>query len=85
MASYNLMKRADRDRMLADRKAEIAAIDAGLWPRTIDDDMRWGWARTFHDKAEKAAYARFMCLGDVAYLERIPARIASGELSHWEA
>ncbi len=74
MASYNLMKKTDRDHMLADRRAEIAAVDEGRWPRDINDEMRWGATRTFHDRAEKAAYARRMCMADVTYLDGIPTR-----------
>lgn len=85
MASYNRMKRADREREIADRKAEIAAIDQGTWPRDIDDDFRWGANRYFHDNAEKAAYARKLCMDDVTYLEGIPGRIALGYLQNWEA
>ena len=85
MAAYNLMKRMDRERMLADREAEIAAIDAGMWPRNIDDEYRWGAGVTFRDMAEKAAYARKLCVADVQYLNQIPARIAGGYLTNWEA
>lgn len=85
MASYNRMKVADRKREIDDRKAEIAAIDAGTWPRDLDDDMRWGICHHFRDAAEHAAYARRMCLDVVDYLEAIPARIKAGELPGWEA
>jgi len=85
MVSYNYMKRADRERAIADRKAEIAAVDAGQWPRDLDDEMRWGVNKHFHDRAEKAAYARKLCADEVAYLEGIPARIEAGFLQNWEA
>ena len=84
MASYNLTKKADRARMRADRMAEVAAIDAGQWPRDIDDNMRWGACRTFHDMAEKALYARQMCMTEVEYLDGVPTRIVAGELAGWE-
>lgn len=84
MASYNLMKKADRDRQRSNRMAEVDAIDEGRWPRDINDEMRWGATRTFYDGAEKAAYARRMCMADVAYLDGIPDRITAGELPGWE-
>jgi len=79
MVCYNRIKKADREREIADRKAEIAAIDAGQWPRDIDDEFRWVANRGFAD-----AYARNLCVAEVAYLEAIPARVASGELTGWE-
>jgi hypothetical protein len=85
MSSYNYMKRADRERALSERKSEIDAIDAGTWPRDINDDMRWGVLLTFHDRAEKAGYARKCCENEVNYLEGIPARIKAGFLQNWEA
>lgn len=85
MACYNRTKAADRQREITDRKAEITAIDAGTWPRDLDDDMRWGATKTFHDAAEKAAYARALCVDEVAYLQGIPARVQAGELPGWEA
>ena len=81
---YNRTKSASRQQELADRKDEIAAIDNGTWPRDMDDEYRWGALRSFHDMAEKAAYARSLCTLDVEYLEGIPARIATGELLGWE-
>lgn len=44
MASYNFMKAGDRSRCRADRKAEIAAVREGRWPRDINDEMRWLYA-----------------------------------------
>lgn len=87
MASYNLMKRADRDRLKADRVAEIEAIDSGTWPRDLNDDMRWGAGRHFHDKAEKATYARRMCANEVDYLRDLQRRIDAKvpDLLGWEA
>ena len=45
---YNLLLHTDRARLRADRTAEIAAIDAGQWPRNegalgenTDDIRRW--------------------------------------------
>lgn len=85
MASYNRMKAADRAREMADRMAEVEAIDNGTWPRSLDDDMRWGPNQRFHDVTEKATYARKLCMADVTYLEAIPARVVAGELPGWEA
>lgn len=85
MACYNRTKAASRKQEIEDRKAEIAAIDAGTWPRDLDDAMRWGANKTFHDAAEKAEYARTGCWAEVVYLEDIPARIEAGELPGWEA
>lgn len=84
MACYNRMKAESRKQEIADRKAEIAAIDNGTWPRNIDDDMRWGPNKTFRDMAEKAQYVRTLCVDEVAYLNGIPPRIVSGELKGWE-
>lgn len=85
MASYNRMKAESRRLEIADLKAELAAIENGTWPRDLNDDFRWGSQRTFHDKAEKAAYVESIITSEIAYLENIPARIESGELSGgWE-
>ena len=85
MSAYNRMKPADRAREVLSLQAELAAIDNGTWPRDLNDDFRWGSQRYFHDKAEKAAYVRGILTSEIAYLENIPARIRSGELSGgWE-
>ncbi len=84
MSCYNRMKNASRQQEITDRKAEIAAIDGGTWPRDMNDEYRWGVNKTFHDMTEKAVYARSLCLTEVEYLEGIPARIAAGELPGWE-
>ncbi len=80
MSSYNLTKRADRERLVADRRAEIAAIDNGAWPRDINDSFRW----STNTNRTAAAHARAMCLADIEYAEGIPARISAGELPGWE-
>lgn len=91
MASYNLMKRADRERKLADCKAEVTAIEAGTWPRNLDDQYRWADARTCPHNPPgvnhkiQADYAKQMCMAEIAYLEGVPARVAAGELPGWEA
>jgi len=81
------MKADSRKQELADRNAEIAAIDAGMWPRNLDDEMRWGANKTFHDMAEKASYARQMCWAVVVYLEDLQERLEAGGdpcLTGWE-
>lgn len=74
MASYNLMKKADRDRMHEDRKAELDAILDGTWPRNLDDQMRWTAPRG----TDTIDWAKRMCLGDMAYLDNLEQRIAAG-------
>lgn len=90
MSFYNNTKRADRLRCIADRKAELTAIDSGEWPRDYDDLLRWGDTDTnpFSSYQEnqriRAAHAKKMCLLDIRYLEGIPARVLAGELPGWE-
>ena len=83
MACYNRMKAESREQEIKDRTAEVASIDAGKWPRDIDDDMRWGVNKTFHDVAEKAMYARRLCVSELAYLKGLTARTKAGELPGW--
>ena len=87
MAFYNLMRREDRDRLRADRVAEIAAIDSGEWPRSVDDSLRWGSSRYFVDGAERAEYARAMCVAEVEYLDALQKRVEAGDkdVIWWEA
>lgn len=84
MACYNRMKAESRKQEITDRKAEIAAVNNGLWPRDLDDEMRWGSTKTFHDMAEKAQYAKDMCWSVVFYLGDVQKRLESGELPGWE-
>ena len=86
MAIYNFAKAADRARCRAARQAEIAAIDAGTWPRDIDDAMRWGATKCFPSVAARAAFAREMCASEVAYVDGVDARIRAGDpsVSDWE-
>lgn len=51
----------DRARERADRMAEIAAIDAGHWPRSAGDVMRWHRYRYLTD-AQHRAHVRRMCV-----------------------
>ena len=87
MASYNFSKAADRARCRAERAAEVAAVDAGAWPRDINDDMRWGVMRTFYDAAGKATYARAMCVAEIEYIDGVDVRIKAGDpsVAGWEA
>lgn len=91
MACYNRTKRADREQEIADLRAEVAAVDAGTWPRDINDSFRWLNAPTNpylsarENQRIQADYAKRMCVSGIAYLEGIPARIAAGELPGWEA
>ena len=40
MTSYNRTKAEDRKREIADLKDEIAAVDAGKWPRDLRDSLK---------------------------------------------
>lgn len=80
MSSYNLMKKADRQRMRADRGGEIKALQDGTWPRTIDEQMRWG-ATTRETEQE---HAMRMCKADLAYLRDLEKRVQAGELEGYE-
>lgn len=86
MSTYNLMRRADRDRLRADRQAEIDAIDAGEWPRDTDDLLRWGADRSFNDHSEQATLARDLCAATIAYLDDLQERIGAGDpdVKDWE-
>lgn len=86
MSTYNLMRRADRDRLRADRQAEIDAIDAGEWPRDTDDLLRWGADRSFNDHRGHAALARDLCATTIAYLDDLQERIGAGDpdVKDWE-
>lgn len=87
MASYNRTKRADRDREIADRQAEIDAIKAGTWPRDINDRMRWGACRVFVDEHHRREYVVDMCQYDIDYLRDVQKRIEAGDpsVAGWEA
>lgn len=51
----------DRAQERRERMAEIAAIDAGSWPRNCDDTMRWHRFRYVNDEQHRA-HARRMCV-----------------------
>lgn len=80
MGSYNLMKRADRDRMRADRMAELEAVVAGQWPRDLDDHLRWC------SRPGDPAHTKKMCEAEIAYLDGVQARIEAEDpdLLGWE-
>ncbi len=63
MSSYNLMKREDCQRMIDARRAELAAILDGSWPRDSDDYFRWnppaGW--------ERNKWAEKICRSEIEY------------------
>jgi len=88
MATYNMMKRADRDRKRTNRKAELAAVRDGTWPRTWDDQLRWFANPTPFvgpQEAQKAAaeYVALMCQSELDYIDGLEDRIAQGT-SHLE-
>ena len=85
MSFYNRMVAEDRAREIADLQSELDAIALGIWPRDVNDDLRWGATRSFHDRAEKAAHVRPILIAEIKYLKDIPARIIAGELPHgWQ-
>jgi hypothetical protein len=92
MSCYNFMKRADRQRLRQDREAEIQAVRDGLWPRDIDDRMRWNCKDTnpYFSAAENrrimAEYAARMCQREVDYLDDLERRLAADDpdLVGWE-
>jgi hypothetical protein len=86
MPSYNFCKKADRERKIAENRDEIAAIDAGEWPRTTDEDLRFRAVMLCDAVGDRARKVRRILLDEIAYLESIPARHARGELPDfaWE-
>ena len=60
----------DRARERADRVAEVAAIDSGEWPRTLDDCLRWS-------KPNDPAYARRLCILQISAIDEKSAREAT--------
>lgn len=64
MASYNLTKAADRERLRVDRQAELDAVEQGIWPRDLDDLMRWTPPRN----VEPHVWAARMCQADLTYI-----------------
>ena len=83
MTVYNRMKAADRVRERQDRQAELDAIEAGTWPRDIDDQFRWN---NPSDKYTNAEWAARMCRADIDYLNDLDTRIDQGDptLRGWE-
>lgn len=64
MSSYNLTKPEGREALQADRQSELDAIEAGIWPRDLNDVMRWTPPRN----VEPRVWAARMCRADLAYL-----------------
>jgi hypothetical protein len=71
MASYNLTRAADRQRYRQDHISELEAIQAGTWPRDVNDALRWTRMDPEH--------AARMCRMAVDYVDDLEARIASGD------
>jgi len=65
MTSYNLTKSVDREALRADRQSELDAIEAGTWPRDLNDLMRWSPPHT----VEPPVWAARMCKLDLSYLD----------------
>lgn len=82
MASYDLTKKADRERMRSAREAERQAVLAGTWPRDTNDLMRWDPPRGM----DPARWAGEMCHNELNYLKEVDRRLAEGdpELEGWE-
>lgn len=76
MASFNLTKRESRLRRKEALESELAALDDGTWPRDTNDVMRWVTSDRKRIRAIIAA--------EIEYLEKLPERIAAGELPGWE-
>ena len=93
MAAYNFTKRADRDLCRAVRQTELDAVNNGVWPRDINDLMRWLHAPTScflspaHNQDIQREYTARMCRAEIDYLDGVDRRVAEGdpELAGWEA
>lgn len=72
MTSYNLTKRESRLRKKEALESELAALGDGTWPRDTNDVMRW----TTSDRKR----IRAIIAAEIEYLEKLPERIAAGEL-----
>jgi len=86
MPCYNFTRKADRERKIAENRGEIVAIDAGEWPRTTGEDLRFHTIMSGDSVVDRARKVRAILLDEIAYLESIPARHARGELPNfaWE-
>jgi hypothetical protein len=84
MSCYNRTKAASRKTEIVDLQAEITAIDAGNWPRDLDDHLR-RVDPPGHSPQQRAARVRQVLVDEVAYLEGISVRVKAGELPGWEA
>jgi len=84
MSSYNLMKVAGRNALRKDRQEELNALAAGIWPRDLDEAMRWTPPRG--GKYSEKQWAQKMCKDELAALSDIERRLASNDpsLKGWE-
>jgi hypothetical protein len=67
----NSSKQEDRDQIRSEREDEIAAVDAGEWPRNLNDRMRWSKGTP--------EWAKQMCQADIAYIDDLETRLDRGE------
>ena len=85
-------KAADRAAERVALAAELEALEAGVWPRDINDAFRWNGAPTsqFLHGEENARivreHATRCCRSGIAYLDDLEARLAAGDrdLRGWE-
>lgn len=92
MAFYNLSKRADRDQMRADRRAELAAVESGEWPRDINDQFRWTPKGNVYLSAKEnrlmtLEHVKKCCQMEIDYCDGVDKRVAENDpdLVGWEA
>lgn len=83
MASYNFMKREDRERCRKDRQEELDAVENKRWPRDINDTMRWLNCPVSEAAAQ---YAAKMCRYEIKWLDDIEHRLSMNDpsLNGWE-
>lgn len=85
MSSYNLHKAADRARYRQDHADELAAVEAGCWPRDINDQMRWvnipsmPYAPPAVVKKATEEYVARMCRFAIAYIDGLESRIKAAD------
>lgn len=85
MASYNLLKAADRKRRRAEVVAELAATQDGTWPRDSNDVMRYvhlpqGSPYSSSDTLQKQReYVAKLCRQELEYLDDLERRIRAGD------
>lgn len=92
MGSVNRAKAADRAEERAALEAELKAIEAGAWPRDINDMFRWTAAPTSRflpareNQRIEREHAAKCCRGGISYLDDVERRLAAGDpdLKGWE-